>query len=197
MRASRANRPRRGPGPDPIPTRPGCSAVAQDRLQLRDDGRIVLTLKSAWADGPQQLVFEPLELLEKLAALNSAAADQSGALPRRCSRRMPAGARARGGLWRPADESARGRERCSRDGREPTPAPALRHWAWADLMRRAFDIDVLACPRCGGRVRLIAVVENPDAIRAILAALAESEQLGGRAPLGAALNARQAEATGA
>jgi hypothetical protein len=34
--------------------------------------------------------------------------------------------------------------------------PVVRHWAWADLMRRAFDIDVLACPRCGGRLRLIA-----------------------------------------
>ena len=26
-------------------------------------------------------------------------------------------------------------------------APVSRHWAWADLMRRAFDIDVLACSR--------------------------------------------------
>jgi hypothetical protein len=34
-------------------------------------------------------------------------------------------------------------------------------------MRRAFDIDVLACPRCGGRLRLIAAVEDPEAIRAI------------------------------
>src|SRR5262249_37743875 len=34
-----------------------------------DDGHIVLTLKTAWADGTRQLVFEPLELLEKLAAL--------------------------------------------------------------------------------------------------------------------------------
>jgi hypothetical protein len=30
--------------------------------------------------------------------------------------------------------------------------------AWADLAQRAFDIDVLACPRCGGRLRLIATV---------------------------------------
>lgn len=50
------------------------------------------------------------------------------------------------------------------------------------LMRRAFDIDVLACPRCGGRLRLMATVEDPDAIRAILGALAGSEGLVGRAP---------------
>ena len=65
---------------------------------------------------------------------------------------------------------------------EPTIAPVARHWAWADLMRRAFGIDVLACPRCGGRLRLIATVEDPGAIRAILAALAESRELTGRAP---------------
>jgi hypothetical protein len=41
---------------------------------------------------------------------------------------------------------------------------------------------VLACPRCGGRLRLIATVEDPDAIRAILGALAGSEELVGRAP---------------
>jgi uncharacterized protein YbaR (Trm112 family) len=62
---------------------------------------------------------------------------------------------------------------------------------------RSFDIDVLACPRCGGRLRLIATVEDLDAIRAILAALAESAGLVGRAPPPMpALNASQAVATG-
>lgn len=40
-----------------------------------------------------------------------------------------------------------------------------------------FDIDVLACQRCGGRLRLIALVEDPAAIRAILAAHAEQMQI--------------------
>ncbi|MBI4542823.1 MAG: transposase [Gemmatimonadetes bacterium] len=43
--------------------------VAQDRLRLTGDGRVLLELKSAWADGTSHLLFEPLELLEKLAAL--------------------------------------------------------------------------------------------------------------------------------
>jgi hypothetical protein len=38
-------------------------------------------------------------------------------------------------------------------------------------MRRAFDVDVLACPRCGGRMRLIATIEDPRVIRRILAHL--------------------------
>ena len=51
-------------------------------------------------------------------------------------------------------------------------------------MRRAFDIDVLACPRCGGRLRLIATVEDPDAIRAILADVGVLRELAERAPSG-------------
>jgi hypothetical protein len=49
-----------------------------------------------------------------------------------------------------------------------------RDWAWADLMRRAFDLDVLACPRCGGRMRLLATIEDPQVIRTILAHLGPS-----------------------
>ena len=50
-------------------------------------------------------------------------------------------------------------------GVKPTP----RAWSWAALMHRAFAIDVLACPRCGGRLRLIAPLHDPAVIRKILA----------------------------
>jgi len=77
-------------------------------------------------------------------------------------------------------------------------APGSRHWAWADLMRRAFDIDVLACSSCGGRMRLIATVEDPDAIRAILATLALSDERADRAPpFVPSLNTRHTAAIGA
>jgi uncharacterized protein YbaR (Trm112 family) len=35
-------------------------------------------------------------------------------------------------------------------------------------MRRTFGLDVLACPRCGGRLRLIALVEQAAVIDRIL-----------------------------
>jgi len=41
-------------------------------------------------------------------------------------------------------------------------------------MRRVFDFDVLACPRCGGRLRIIATVQDPRAVQAILAQLGRS-----------------------
>jgi len=38
-------------------------------------------------------------------------------------------------------------------------------------MRRGFALDVLACPRGGGRMRLLATIEDPQVIRTILAHL--------------------------
>jgi hypothetical protein len=38
-------------------------------LRLRGDDRVALELKQAWHDGTRELVFEPLELLERLAAM--------------------------------------------------------------------------------------------------------------------------------
>ena len=41
---------------------------------------------------------------------------------------------------------------------------------WATLLRRTFDLDVLACP-CGGRLRFIALVTERDAIMPLLESL--------------------------
>jgi len=36
-------------------------------------------------------------------------------------------------------------------------------------MQRVFDLDVLACPRCGGRLRVIATIQDRAVARTILA----------------------------
>jgi hypothetical protein len=38
-------------------------------------------------------------------------------------------------------------------------------------MQRSFGFDVLACPRCGDRLELIALIEDPSVIRRILSHL--------------------------
>jgi len=48
-----------------------------------------------------------------------------------------------------------------------TPRPSACDASWADLMRRAFEVEVLACPRCGGRLRLIALIEASAVARRI------------------------------
>ena len=53
----------------------------------------------------------------------------------------------------------------------PAAERARRAWAWADLMRRVFAIDVLACAGCGGRLRFLATIEDPPTVTKILAHL--------------------------
>src|SRR5206468_9672558 len=50
----------------------------------------------------------------------------------------------------------------------PSSAAPPRRWRWAELLQRVFAVDVLACPNCGGRMRLIATVEDPRVVRRIL-----------------------------
>ena len=58
-----------------------------------------------------------------------------------------------------------------RPGRErPTP----HRLPWADLLHRVFLVDVLDCPRCHARMRIIAAVSEPGAVERILRHLGES-----------------------
>ena len=84
------------------------------------------------------------------------------------------------------------------ESRDATATVTPRHWAWADLMRRAFDIDGLACPRCGGRMRLISTIDDAKVIDEILAGLARSAERVDRAPPSAvSADANRAAAIGA
>jgi hypothetical protein len=65
------------------------------------------------------------------------------------------------------------------DGRRVRIRPRYR--SWAELVRRAFDTDVLACPKRGGRMVLLATIEDPAVIRRILTHLGLS--LDGGEPL--------------
>lgn len=39
---------------------------------------------------------------------------------------------------------------------------------WAQRLKRVFGIDVNTCIHCGGKVRIVASIEDPAVIRAIL-----------------------------
>jgi hypothetical protein len=136
---------------------------AQERLRLRSDGRIALELKTPWHDGTRELVFEPLELLERLAAMTPR--PETNLLI--CHGLLAARAR-----WRER-VVAYGRVAPEPTASTPPLAPGSqstsegtkaksgsRGWSRAALMHRAFAIDVLACPNCGGRLRLIATLQS-------------------------------------
>jgi hypothetical protein len=118
----------------------------------------VLELKNTWADGTSHLIFEPLDFLARLAALTPRPRvnliSYHGVLAPHARQRGAVVSYGAG----PVIDSQPAAGVC------PTPdAPrergadagsARRNWTWAQLMARAFEMDVLCCRRCGGRLRL-------------------------------------------
>jgi len=43
--------------------------------------------------------------------------------------------------------------------------------SWARLIRKVYEVDPLLYPRCGGTMKIIAVIERPAIVRQILAHL--------------------------
>src|SRR5437660_2205173 len=43
-----------------------------------------------------------------------------------------------------------------------------RNYTWAELMKRVWALDVLGCPRCLNRMRILAAIHPPDTTRRIL-----------------------------
>jgi hypothetical protein len=46
--------------------------------------------------------------------------------------------------------------------------PRLGRLPWAVLLKRVFLVDVLDCPKCNGRMRILAAVTAPASIRRVL-----------------------------
>ncbi len=145
--------------------------LAENRLRRLADGRVRLELKRPWSDGTTHLLFEPVAFLEKLAAVT----------PRpEINLVLYHGVLAPHARWRAEVVAYRRAESDEATGpsaaaRRPGPGGCggerPRYWTWAALMRRAFDLDVLRCPRCAGRMQLIATIEDPAVIQRILAHL--------------------------
>ncbi len=51
---------------------------------------------------------------------------------------------------------------------EGTRVPLAVRRSWARLLRQVYEIDPLLCPRCGGTMTVIAVIERPAIVRQIL-----------------------------
>jgi hypothetical protein len=152
----------------------GRPPVATERLSVLPDGRLLYRLKRRWRDGTTHMIFEPLELVEKLAALvppprfhliryhgvlAPSAAFRAMVVPESKTDAAPfhPGCPAGDQALAAKTGNAKGNDKCR-----------PRNYAWAELLKRVFSIDVLECPRCGGRMRVISAIHPPDAIRKIL-----------------------------
>jgi hypothetical protein len=159
--------------------------IAVSRLEELPDGRLLYRLKNAWRDGTTHIVFEKSELVERLVALVP---------PPRFNLVRYHGCLAPCASWRDVVVRDRRSDGNARDidmqkiptSKEALPGPKCsdpaalsssmlllrpRRLAWAELMRRVFKVDVLKCPECNGRIRLIATIDQSEVMRAVLGSL--------------------------
>lgn len=57
------------------------------------------------------------------------------------------------------------------DGNELVPPDAwarLRRQSWARLLQKVYEVDPFLCPKCGGAMSVVAVIEDPDELRKII-----------------------------
>ena len=47
---------------------------------------------------------------------------------------------------------------------------------WSELLKRVFAVDILECPRCFGRMKIIAAIQAPEVARKILDCLGLSSR---------------------
>lgn len=126
-------------------------ALANERLFERPDGLLVYKMKTPYKDGTEYLLFSPEELLEKLVALVP--------IPRVHLTRFH-------GILAP---HAKDRDKVV-PGHEKSEGStsSRRRMSWARLLKRVFKIDITACKRCGGKLKVIAAVVKADIIEGIL-----------------------------
>ena len=145
-------------------------AVAVDRLSLTEQGLIRYRLKTPYRDGTTHVLFEPLDFLARLAALVP---------PRRTHLTRFHGVFAPASRLRAAVTPAR------RGRGGPTPpastepaAPKHVSMTWMQRLKRVFAIDIDTCQRCGGSLKVLASIEDPELIASILSHLQQRSDEG-------------------
>jgi len=128
--------------------------------------------------GTTHLIFEPLQFIEKLAALVG---------PPRANLLHDHGYLAPCASWRkkivpapPEPEPARHIDAPLERFGQPPPLPprptGTRWFPWALLLWRSLQIDALLCPRCGSRMKILAYLTDPPVVEAVLDALERPSQ---------------------
>lgn len=147
-------------------TRP---AISEKRLSIALQGRVRYQLKTPWRNGTTHVEWDPVDFIAKLAALvpppRAHLTRFHGVFAPNANLRAQLTPSGRGkrpaGDAAPVDVSAHDAPR--------SPEEKRRAMSWAQRLKRVFSIDVTACVHCGGTVRIVASIEEPTAIRAILA----------------------------
>jgi hypothetical protein len=151
-------------------TRP---AISEKRLSISSQGKVRYELKTPWRNGTTHVEWDSVDFIAKLAALvpppRAHLTRFHGVFAPNAALRAQLTPSGRG--KRPATDAALVEVSASDTPR--SPEEKRRAMSWAQRLKRVFGIDVSTCVHCGGAVRIVASIEEPEAIRAILAHFAK------------------------
>jgi len=152
-------------------TRP---AVSTKRLSLTRNGQLRYELKTPWRNGTTHVIFEPLDFISRLVSL----------IPKpRVNLTRFHGIFAPNSKYRvlvtPAKRGKGKKVKTPDEEQDQTAAEKRASMTWAKRLKRVFNIDIETCSECGGEVRIIASIEDPEVIRKILAHMDEKITLTG------------------
>jgi hypothetical protein len=155
--------------------------IAESRLSVMADGYILLRLKRRFRNGIHSVRLHPFAFIERLCTMlprprrheltyHGVLASGSQRRPQVIPKPTP---RSRESDLPPRCRASQG---CTKTAKSvPAPRESKKPGArsnpyihWPTLMQRCFDIDVLLCPHCLGRRRIIAFLEDPVVVHQIL-----------------------------
>lgn len=134
--------------------------LANERLKEANDGRIAIALKKPRRGGETHAFLTPLQLIRRISSLIPPAGMN---LIRYFGILAPA-AKHRAKVVPVPEVELDLHPTATPEPEAPRPSGGV---DWASLLRRVYDLDALRCP-CGGRIRILSVIEDPAVIRRIL-----------------------------
>jgi len=160
--------------------------VSVERLDLTAQGQVRYRLKTPYRNGTTHIVLEPLDFIARLVALVPP--------PRVHLTRFHGVFAAHAALRAAITREEGGSGAHKRAAAPKRPASKDIRMNWARRLKRVFGIEIEQCVRCGGRLKVIASIEETELIERILAHRRErgeeatpTASLGARAPPKASL----------
>ncbi len=139
-------------------------AVSEKRLSITANNKIRYELKTPYRDGTTHVFFEPLDYIARLAALipkpRVNLTRYHGVFAPNNKLRSQITPAKRGKF----SESSQASE-ATDDLNETKPLQAM---TWMQRLKRVFNINIENCEHCGGKLKVIACIDNPLIIQQIL-----------------------------
>ena len=134
-------------------------SLNEERLSINNQGQVLYKLKTPYSNGTTHIVLSPLDFLSRLCSL----------IPRpRVHLTRFHGVFAPHFKYRSLVTPKPGSSKKSSSNEKDKEDTKSYSMGWAKRLRRVFGIDIQTCSNCGGKVKIISAIEEPQLIQRIL-----------------------------